>query len=143
SAAELVQASEPLFAEMIEETARTNAMYSLTTGVAEAIPVLDVPLNLADIVVLTKNQLIMSYRIALASGKKGTARELIGEVLGVIGGGFLFRQGARQLVGLIPVVGIVPKVAVAYAGTLAIGRAVAAWAAYGQALEPGAVRRLY
>ena len=66
-----------------------------------------------------------------------------GEVLGVIGGGFLFRQGARQLVGLIPVAGIVPKVAVAYAGTLAIGRAVVAWAAYGQALEPGTVRRLY
>ena len=54
----------------------------------------------------------MSYRIALASGKKGTPRELVGEVLGVIGGGFLFRQGARQLVGLIPVAGIAPKVAV-------------------------------
>jgi uncharacterized protein (DUF697 family) len=134
---------EPLFAELIEETARTNAMYSLTTGIAEAVPVLDVPLNLADIVVLTKNQLVMSYRIALASGKKGTARELIGEVLGVIGGGFLFRQGARQLVGLIPVVGIVPKVAVAYAGTLAIGKAVVAWAAYGQALDAGAVKKLY
>ena len=139
----LVPMREPLFAEMIEETARTNAMYALTTGIAEAIPVLDVPLNLADIVVLTKNQLIMSYRIALASGKKGSARELIGEVLGVIGGGFLFRQGARQLVGLIPVVGIVPKVAVAYAGTLAIGKAVGAWAAHGQALDPGAVKRLY
>jgi hypothetical protein len=61
----------------------------------------------------------------------------------VIGGGFLFRQGARQLVGLIPVVGIVPKVAVAYAGTLAIGRAVVAWAAHGQALEPGAIKKLY
>jgi uncharacterized protein (DUF697 family) len=139
----LVPLREPLFTEMIEETARTNAMYSLTTGIAEAIPVLDVPLNLADIVVLTKNQLIMSYRIALASGKKGTPRELIGEVLGVIGGGFLFRQGARQLVGLIPVVGIVPKVAVAYAGTLAIGKAVAAWAAHGQALDPNTVKRLY
>ncbi|PYQ22229.1 MAG: hypothetical protein DMF81_12935 [Acidobacteria bacterium] len=142
-ARQLVPLREPLFAELIEETARTNAMYALTTGIAEAMPLLDVPLNLADIVVLTKNQLVMSYRIALASGRKGTPRELIGEVLGVIGGGFLFRQGARQLVGLIPVAGIVPKVAVAYAGTLAIGRAVVAWAAYGQALEPGTVRRLY
>lgn len=134
---------EPLFSGLIEETARTNAMYALTTGIAEAVPVLDVPLNLADIVVLTKNQLVMSYRIALGSGKKGNARELIGEVLGVIGGGFLFRQGARQLVGLIPIAGIVPKVAVAYAGTLAIGKAVVAWAAHGQALEPGTVARLY
>jgi uncharacterized protein (DUF697 family) len=139
----LVPLREPLFAELIEETARTNAMYALTTGIAEVVPILDVPLNLADIVVLTKNQLVMSYRIALASGKKGTAREVVGEVLGVIGGGFLFRQGARQLVGLIPVAGIVPKVAVAYAGTLAIGKAVVAWAAYGRALEPGSVTRLY
>ena len=52
----------------------------------------------------------------------------------MIGGGFLLRQGARQLVGLIPVAGIVPKVAVAYAGTLAIGKAVVAWATYGTAL---------
>jgi len=139
----LVPLREPLFADLIEETARTNAIYALTTGLAEVVPVLDVPLNLADIVVLTKNQLVMSYRIAVASGKKGTAQQLIGEVVGVIGGGFLFRQGARQLVGLIPVAGIVPKVAVAYAGTLAIGRAVAAWAAYGQALEPGTIKRLY
>jgi len=139
----LVPLREPLFSELIEETAKTNAMYALTTGLAETVPVLDVPLNLADIVVLTKNQLVMSYRIALASGKKGTPRELVGEVLGVIGGGFLFRQGARQLVGLIPVAGIAPKVAVAYAGTLAIGKAVVAWAAYGTALEPGTVKKFY
>jgi uncharacterized protein (DUF697 family) len=139
----LVPLREPLFSELIEETARTNAMYAFTTGLAEVVPVFDVPLNLADIVVLTKNQLVMSYRLALASGKKGSPRELLGEVVGVVGGGFLFRQGARQLVGLIPVAGIVPKVAVAYAGTLAIGKAVVAWAAHGQALEPGTVRNLY
>jgi uncharacterized protein (DUF697 family) len=139
----LVPLRDPLFAELIEETARTNAMYALTTGLAEVVPLLDVPLNVADIVVLTKNQLLMSYRIALVSGKQGTPRELVGEVLGVIGGGFLLRQGARQLVGLIPVAGIVPKVAVAYAGTLAIGKAMVAWATYGTALDPGAVKKLY
>jgi uncharacterized protein (DUF697 family) len=139
----LIPLREPHFAELIEETAKTNAMYALTTGLAEAVPVLDLPLNLADIVVLTKNQLVMSYRIALASGKKGTPRELVGEVLGVIGGGFLFRQGARQLVGLIPVAGIVPKVAMAYAGTLVIGKAVVAWAAYGTILEPDAIKKSY
>jgi uncharacterized protein (DUF697 family) len=139
----LVPLRPPLFAELIEETAKTNAMYALTAGLAEVVPVLDVPLNIADIVVLTKNQLVMSYRIALASGKKGTPRELVGEALGVIGSGFLFRQGARQLVGLIPVVGIVPKVAIAYAGTLAIGKTVVAWATYGTPLEPSAVRQFY
>jgi uncharacterized protein (DUF697 family) len=139
----LASLRDPLFAELIEETAKTNAMYALTTGLAEVVPVLDVPLNVADVVVLTKNQLVMSYRIALASGKQGSPRELIGEVLGVIGGGFLFRQAARQLVGLIPVAGIVPKVAVAYAGTLAIGKAVVAWSTYGAALDPGTVKTFY
>jgi uncharacterized protein (DUF697 family) len=100
-------------------------------------------LNLADMVVLTKNQLVLSYKIALACGKKGEPRELIGEVMGVIGGGFLFRQAARQLVGLIPVAGIVPKVAMAYAGTWAVGRAVAAWASEGRRVTPAAVRRFY
>jgi uncharacterized protein (DUF697 family) len=131
------------FTALIDETAKANATYALTTGLAEAVPVLDLPLNVADMVVLTKNQLVMSYKIALACGKKGTPRELIGEVVGVLGSGFLFRQAARQLVGLVPVAGIVPKVAMAYAGTWAVGRAVAAWAAEGRKLSPAVVRRFY
>jgi uncharacterized protein (DUF697 family) len=132
-----------ILSALIDETATANATYALTTGLAEVVPVLDIPLNLADMVVLTKNQLVMSYKIALACGKKGGPRELIGEVMGVIGSGFLFRQAARQLVGLIPVAGIVPKVAMAYAGTWAVGHAVAAWASEGRRLTPAAVRRFY
>jgi uncharacterized protein (DUF697 family) len=128
---------------LIEDAARTNALYSLTTGLAEAVPVLNVPLNLADVVVLTKNQLLMSYRIALAAGKRGRGRELMAEVAGVIGGGLLFRQAGRSLIGLIPGVGIVPKVAVAYAGTIAIGRAVSVWALDGGTLTKQAVRGFY
>jgi uncharacterized protein (DUF697 family) len=128
---------------LIEETARANAAYAFTSGVAESVPGLGAPLNLADIVVLTKNQLVMSYRIALAAGKSGAPRDLLGEVIGVIGGGLLFRQGARQLIGLIPVAGIAPKVAVAYAGTWAIGKAVSAWANEGQRLSASAIRGFY
>lgn len=128
---------------LIEDSARTNALYSLTTGLAEVVPVLNAPLNLADVVVLTKNQLLMSYRIALAAGKRGRGRELVTEVAGVIGGGLLLRQAGRQLIGLVPGAGIVPKVAVAYAGTIAIGRAVAAWALGGERLTKEAVRGFY
>ena len=80
---------------LIEDTARTNALYSLTTGLAEVVPVLNVPLNLADVIVLTKNQLLMSYRVALAAGKRGSGTELMAEVAGVIGGGLLLRQAGR------------------------------------------------
>jgi uncharacterized protein (DUF697 family) len=85
----------------------------------------------------------MSYKIALVAGKSGTPRHLIGEILGVLGGGLLFRQVARQLVGLIPVVGIAPKVAVAYGGTWAIGQAVVLWATTGQALTMESVGHFF
>jgi uncharacterized protein (DUF697 family) len=129
-----------LFDGLIHETAQANASFALTTGLAETVPVLTAPLNVGDIVVLTKNQLMLSYRIVLASGRSGEPRKLIGEIIGVLGGGLLFRQIARQLVGLVPVAGLVPKVAIAYSGTWAIGRAVAAWANEGRAITRDVVR---
>jgi uncharacterized protein (DUF697 family) len=134
---------DPLLEQLVSETSRANAMYAVTTAVAEAVPLLSVPLNLADVVVLTKNQLVMSYRIALACGKRGSPRDVLGEVVGVIGGGFLFRQAGRQLVGLLPLAGLAIKPAVAYAGTMAIGKAVGAWARRGEGLSRRAVGRFY
>jgi uncharacterized protein (DUF697 family) len=133
---------QKVFNALIEETARTNAGYSFSTGLAEIVPLLDIPLNIGDMLVLTKNQLMMSYRIALAAGKTGQPRELIGEIVGVLGGGLLFRQLARQLVGLLPVIGLIPKVAVAYGGTWAIGRAVGVWATGGGRMTAARLRQL-
>ncbi len=130
------------FNALIDETAKANAGYSFSTGLAEVVPVLGVPLTIGDILVLTKNQLMMSYRIALAAGKAGKASELVGEIVGVLGGGLLFRQIARQLAGMLPVIGIVPKVAVAYGGTWAIGRAVTIWATEGRKLTGERLRQL-
>lgn len=113
---------------VVDETAKANASFAVTTGLAESIPVLTAPLNLGDMVILTKNQLIMGYKIALAAGRDEDPRSMLTEILGVVGGGFMFRQVARQLVGLIPVAGLLPKVAIAYAGTYAMGRALTAWA---------------
>jgi uncharacterized protein (DUF697 family) len=129
-----------LFDGIIHETAQANASFALTTGLAETVPVLTAPLNVGDVVVLTKNQLMLGYRIVLASGRSGEPRKLIGEILGVLGGGLLFRQIARQLVGLVPVAGLVPKVAIAYSGTWAIGRAIAAWANEGRTITGDVVR---
>jgi uncharacterized protein (DUF697 family) len=130
----------PLYDVIIEETASANASFAFTSGLAETVPVLTLPLNLGDMVVLTKNQLLMGYRLVLASGRDGDPKRLIGELLGVLGGGLLFRQLARQLVGLVPVVGIVPKVAIAYGGTWAIGRAVVLWVTTGRVATADAVR---
>ncbi|HEX8682668.1 MAG TPA: hypothetical protein VF707_10175 [Ardenticatenaceae bacterium] len=129
--------------EIIEGASRANAIYSASTGVAQVVPVLNLPFAAADVIVLTKNQLVMAYKIALLAGKQGDPRDIMGEVVSVVGGGLLFRQAARELVGLIPVLGIVPKVAVAYAGTLVIGRTVHLWATKGQKLTTNEVRRFY
>jgi uncharacterized protein (DUF697 family) len=129
-----------VFDLLIEETARANAAFAFTTGLAEVVPPLTAPLNLGDIVILTKNQLLMCYRMAVVAGWRGEPRALMGEIAGVLGGGVLFRQAARQLVGLVPVVGIVPKVAVAYGGTWAIGRAMAAWVVEGRRMTADTVK---
>jgi uncharacterized protein (DUF697 family) len=126
---------------IIEETSQANASYAFATGLAEMVPLFSAPLNVGDVIILTKNQLMMSYRIALAAGLDGHARRLIPEILGVLGGGLLLRQVARELVGLVPVIGLAPKVAVSYAGTYAIGRAVAAWALGGKRASGAVVRR--
>lgn len=140
-AAQLPPLRPPVFARIIDETARANASFALTTGIAESIPLLTAPLNLGDIVVLTKNQLMMSYRIVLAAGRDGEPRKLMTELIGVLGGGVLFRQIARQLVGLVPIAGILPKIAIAYAGTYAIGRAMVAWTTEGRQVTADTVNR--
>jgi uncharacterized protein (DUF697 family) len=131
-----------VFEATIEETAKANASYALTSGLAEVVPLLTIPLNLGDMVVMTKNQLIMSYRIVLAAGRDGEPRKLLGEILGVLGGGMLFRQLARQLIGFIPVAGLIPKVAIAYGGTWAIGRAITLWATEGRTVTTDLVRSM-
>ena len=141
-ARQLPPVRDAVFDLLIEETAKANATYAFTTAMAEAVPVLDIPLNLADILILTKNQLLMGYKIALGAGKSGRARDVIGEVVGVVGGGFLFRQAARSLIGLIPMAGLIPKVAIAYTGTWAIGRAVVVWATQGRRVSHATLRRL-
>jgi uncharacterized protein (DUF697 family) len=132
----------PLFQILTQETAQANAGFALTTGVAETVPVLSAPALLGDVVILTKNQVLLGYRIVLAAGRDDAPRKLVAEVLAVLGGGLLFRQIARELVGIVPVAGLPLKVAVAYSGTWAIGRAMAIWVTEGRRLTSDAMRGL-
>lgn len=129
--------------EMINDTSFANASYALGTGLAEVIPVLDIPFNVADIVVLTKNQALMVYKLGLALGLPLRWQEHVTQLGGVVGAGFVWRQVARQLIGLVPVWGIIPKVAVAYAGTYAVGQAVIYWYQTGHKVTGSNMRQLY
>lgn len=128
---------------LIGDVSFSNATYSLTSGLPEMVPLLNIPLNAADMLVLTKNQALLVYKLALAFGAPPDFQAQMKEVLPVIGSGFLWRQVARQLVGLIPGFGILPKVAVAYAGTYATGQAAALWYRNGETLSSDALKKLY
>jgi uncharacterized protein (DUF697 family) len=129
--------------KLINDTSFSNAAYSLSTGLAEIVPILDIPLNIADILVLTKAQALLVYRLGLALGLPTDWRYYTAELGGVVGGGFLWRQIARGLVGLIPVWGLLPKVAVAYAGTYTVGQVVLRWYHTGRQVSRKELRQMY
>lgn len=128
--------------ELIAATSFSNATYSLASGLPEQIPVLNVPFAAADILILTKNQAILVYRLALAHGAAPDFQARMREVLPVLGGAFLWRQAARSLVGLIPVWGLLPKVAIAYGGTYTTGVAAWRWFEYGELVSTEQLKRI-
>ena len=129
--------------KLINETSFSNAAYSLSTGLAEIVPVFDIPLNVADMVVLTKSQAFLVYRLGLALGLSLEWQDYVAEFGSVLGGGFLWRQLARSLVGLIPAWGIAPKVAVSYAGTYAVGNVVLQWYLTGRHVTRQQMQQFY
>jgi uncharacterized protein (DUF697 family) len=120
---------------LIGSVSFSNASFATASALPQQIPILSVPFVAADMIVLTKNQALMVYRIALAYGAAPEFQARMAELGSVVGGGFVWRQVARSLIGLVPVWGVVPKVAVAYAGTYATGTAAWRWFADGEMLS--------
>lgn len=133
----------PIAHHLVNETCFSNAAYALSTGLAQIVPIFNIPLNVADMVVLTKAQAFLVYRLGLALGLSTNWQDYIAEFGSVLGGGFLWRQLARGLVGLIPAWGIVPKVAVAYAGTYVVGNTILQWYQTGRHISARQMRELY
>jgi uncharacterized protein (DUF697 family) len=129
--------------KLIDDTAQANATYAFSSGLAEIVPILNVPLGVADIIVLTKAQALLVYKLGLLIGYSTRWQDYVREFGGVIGGGFLWRQLATGLLGLIPVWGIIPKVAVAYAGTYVTGEAVWQWYLTGRHLTTESLKGIY
>lgn len=128
--------------ELIGSVSFTNASFATASAIPQQIPILSVPFVAADMIVLTKNQALMVYRLALAYGAPPEFRERMVEMGSVVGGGFFWRQVARTLIGLVPVWGVVPKVAVAYGGTYATGVAAWRWFADGEILSKARLQDL-
>ncbi|HRX04278.1 MAG: hypothetical protein KDI07_00205 [Anaerolineae bacterium] len=128
--------------DLIQRTCMTNSIYAAGTGVAEMVPGLGIPFAVADVIILTKNQLVMAYKIGLIMGETGEFRDVLPKLAGVVGAGFMWRQVARELVAFLPL-GVVLKVAIAYAGTYATGQAIYHWYATGEKLDRQQLRQIF
>lgn len=121
----------PLFREaavehLMRETSRVNAKIAMLSAIPSVFPPAGVLLPstaVADIVLLTKNQIMLLLKIAAALGLSYHANERLREIVPVVAGAMGWRSLARELVGMAPGgVGVVVKGAIAYAGTYVVGR---------------------
>lgn len=111
---------------IVEQTSRANAQFALVSNVPSVIPILGGFISAgADLLVLTKNQVMMCYKVAAAHGENlDNQLAIVRELAPVVGAGFLWRTAAREAASFIPfAAGTIPKVAIAFAGTLAMGKA--------------------
>ncbi len=111
---------------IIDETARANAQFALMSNLPTLIPLVGSLASAgADFIVLTKNQMMMMYKIAAAHNQDLRDHyRLMRELLPVVGAGLVWRTAARELASFLPfAAGTIPKVAIAYTGTVVAGRA--------------------
>jgi hypothetical protein len=121
---------KPVIDGIIQTIARENAMFTIATALPNVLPtVLALPWAVSefasDTAFLTANQVRMAFLIAAACGGGVGLSEQKAAVVMIIGGAFGWRALARQLAGKIPLgQGLIPKGAIAYAGTFVVGKAI-------------------
>ena len=112
----------------IQAVACENALFAIATALPDVVPnLIELPWVLgewaSDTAFLTANQLRMAFFIAAASGKPvGFGQQKL-EILSIGASAFGWRALARELAGKIPFGGgLIPKGAIAYAGTYLVGK---------------------
>jgi hypothetical protein len=141
--------------QAVRKISKENALFSLATALPDIVPFLTLPWAVGefatDTAFLTANQVRLAFLLAAASDRPVGYREQKTEIGSILLGAFGWRALARELVGKIPFGGgLIPKAAVAYAGTRVAGMSLERYyrlgygytrqerqAAYGQAFERG------
>jgi hypothetical protein len=139
----------PLVESTIHAVAAENAFFAVATALPDIIPSLvELPWAFgefaSDTMFLTGNQIRMAFMIAAAYGKEVGFVDQKGAILSIALGAFGWRALARELVGKIPLGGgLIPKGAIAYAGTYAVGKSLEFYYRGDGALSRGERRLLY
>ena len=111
---------------IIKKVSKENALFALATALPDIVPFLSLPWAIgefaSDTALLTANQFRMAFLLAAANDRDIGYKEQKAEVVSIMMGAFGWRALARELVGKIPMGGgLIPKAAIAYAGTRVMG----------------------
>ena len=114
----------------VHAVSKENALFSLMTALPNVLPGLaQLPWAFgefaSDTAVLTANQIRMAFLLAAASDREVGYAEQRNEIGTIVAGAWGWRTLARELVGKIPLGGgLIPKAAIAYAGTYVVGESL-------------------
>jgi uncharacterized protein (DUF697 family) len=136
---------EAVAEHLIRDTSRVNAQFAALSSLPANIPLIGGLVgDVADMLVLTKNQVLLLFKLAGLYGRDlELGRQLIAEVLPVVGSAFMWRSAARSLVGFLPsLLGLLPKTIVAYTGTFVVGEMARYYYRHGRKPPPEFVREL-
>jgi hypothetical protein len=112
---------------IIQRVARENAFFALATALPNIVPsLIELPWTVGefatDTAFISMNQVRMALNLAAAHGRPVGYAEQKGEIAAIAAGAFGWRALARELVGKIPLGGgLIPKAAIAFAGTWVVG----------------------
>jgi len=137
---------QPAAMHVVQVTSRVNGQFALASNLPALVPVVGGVLAAgADTIVLTKNQLMMIYKLAAIHERDLDNRfRIYQEMIPVVGAGLFWRTVARDLAAILPfAAGAVPKVAIAFAGTMAAGMAAHVYYQEGKRVDSTRMREFY
>lgn len=120
---------EEVSKRIVKKVAKENALFALATAIPDIVPLLSLPWAIgefaSDTAILTANQIRMAFLLAAANDRDIGYKEQKSEIVSLMMGAFGWRALARELVGKIPMGGgLIPKAAIAYAGTRVVGMSI-------------------
>lgn len=136
-------------ARLIRKVSEENALFALFSALPNLMPSIfavgwAVAEFASDTAVITANQIRMAFLLAAASDRPVGFLEQKAEIASIIGGAFGWRALARELAGKIPLGGgLIPKAAIAYAGTMVVGAGLERYYSLGYGLSAAERESLY
>ena len=127
---------EEVCTRLIHKLSLENAAFSLATAIPNIAPILGLGWAVgefaSDSVVLTMNQVRLAFFLGAANDRPVGYTDQRTEVASIIAGAFGWRAIAREIISKIPMGGgLIPKAAIAYAGTYVVGKSLERYYRFG------------